>query len=133
LRPYSIVFRNLQSSLCGIVAGLLFVPTTIGDMTWGVAFFQRDRMFSYHDAVVTGSLVPHRVVQEVTFDWLQTFWKSERYGALQYYTQNSYVSRTPWFNAPGAPRNAHLNMVYFGFRHVLPSTSGTLLRVPYPN
>src|SRR5208283_4866934 len=37
---------------------LLFVPTTIGDMTWGVAFFQRDRMFSYHNAVVTGSLVP---------------------------------------------------------------------------
>jgi MFS family permease len=58
LRPYAIVFRNPQSYLCGAVAGLLFVPTTIGDMTWGVAFFQRDRMFSYHDAVVTGSLVP---------------------------------------------------------------------------
>src|SRR5260221_996296 len=58
VRPYSIVFRNPQSYLCGIVAGLLFVPTTIGDMTWGVAFFQRDRMFSYHDALVMGSLVP---------------------------------------------------------------------------
>src|ERR1700742_1324205 len=56
--PYLVVFRNPQSYLCGAVAGLLFVPTTIGDMTWGVAFFQRDRMFSYHDAVVTGSLVP---------------------------------------------------------------------------
>jgi MFS family permease len=58
VRPYSIVFRNPQSYLCGGVAGLLFVPTTLGDMTWGVAFFQRDRMFSYHDAVVMGSLVP---------------------------------------------------------------------------
>jgi len=58
LNPYRIVFRNPQSYLCGAVAGLLFVPTTIGDMTWGVAFFQRDRMFSYHDAVLTGSLVP---------------------------------------------------------------------------
>ena len=58
VRPYAIVFRNPQSYLCGAVAGLLFVPTTIGDMTWGVAFFQRDRMFSFHDAVVTGSLVP---------------------------------------------------------------------------
>src|ERR1700675_643516 len=58
IRPYAIVFRNPQSYLCGAVAGLLFVPTTIGDMTWGVAFFQRDRMFSFHDAVVTGSLVP---------------------------------------------------------------------------
>jgi len=58
LGPYSIVFRNPQSYLCGAVAGLLFVPTTVGVMTWGVAFFQRDRMFSYHDAVVTGSLIP---------------------------------------------------------------------------
>ena len=58
LRPYAVVFRNPQSYLCGLVSGLLFAPTTIGDMTWGVAFFQRERMFSYHDAVVTGSLVP---------------------------------------------------------------------------
>jgi MFS family permease len=58
LGPYKIVFRNPQSYLCGAVAGLLFVPTTIGYMTWGVAFFQRDRMFTFHDAVVTGSLVP---------------------------------------------------------------------------
>ncbi len=58
LTPYKVVFSNPQSYLCGAVAGLLFVPTTIGDMTWGVAFFQRDRMFSFHDAVVTGSLVP---------------------------------------------------------------------------
>jgi hypothetical protein len=75
----------------------------------------------------------NRVIQEYTFDWLQTFWKSDKYGALQYYTQYSYVSRTPWFDAPGAPRSAHLSMVYAGFRYVLPSTSGSLLRVPYPN
>jgi hypothetical protein len=75
----------------------------------------------------------NRVIQEYTFDWLQTFWKSDKYGALQYYTQYSYVNRTPWFDAPGAPRNAHLSMAYVGFRYVLPSTSGGLLRVPYPN
>jgi hypothetical protein len=75
----------------------------------------------------------NRAIQEYTFDWLQTFWKSDKYGALQYYTQYSYVTRTPWFDAPGAPRNAHLSMVYAGFRYVLPSTSGGLLRVPYPN
>lgn len=28
------VFRNPQSILCGIIAGLLFIPTTILDMTW---------------------------------------------------------------------------------------------------
>jgi hypothetical protein len=75
----------------------------------------------------------NRVIQEYTIDWLQTFWKSDKYGALQYYTQYSYVSRAPWYDAPGAPRDAHLSMAYAGFRYVLPSTSGTLLRVPYPN
>ena len=75
----------------------------------------------------------NRAIQQVTFDWLQTFWKQKRYGALQSYVQYSYLTRAPWFVAPGNPRNAHLNMVYFGLRYVLPSTSGTLLRVPYPN
>jgi MFS family permease len=39
LRPYGIVFSNPQSYLCGLVASLLFVPTTVGAMVWGVAFF----------------------------------------------------------------------------------------------
>ena len=75
----------------------------------------------------------NRAIQQVTFDWLQTFWKNPRYGALQSYVQYSYLTRAPWFVAPETPKNAHLSMVYFGFRYVLPSTSGTLLRVPYPN
>jgi hypothetical protein len=75
----------------------------------------------------------NRAIQQITFDWLFTFWKSERRGALQYYTQYSYLTRAPWFVAPNDPRNAHLSMVYAGLRYVLPSTSGTLLRVPYPN
>jgi hypothetical protein len=75
----------------------------------------------------------NRAIQQATFDWLLTFWKSERYGALQYYTQYSYLTRAPWFVAPGDPKNAHLSTVYVGIRYVLPSTSGTLLRVPYPN
>ena len=75
----------------------------------------------------------NRAIQQVSFDWLLTFWKSQRYGAVQYYTQYSYLTRAPWFVAPDNPRNAHLSMVYAGIRYVLPSTSGTLLRVPYPN
>jgi hypothetical protein len=75
----------------------------------------------------------NRTVQQPTFDWLQTFWKSDKYGALQYYTQYSYLTRAPWYVASGAPKDAHLSMVYAGFRYILPSTSGTLLRVPYPN
>jgi len=58
LKPYKVVFSNPQSYLCGAVAGLLFVPTTIGDMIWGVAGFQKDLQLSYHNAVVTASMVP---------------------------------------------------------------------------
>ena len=75
----------------------------------------------------------NRAIQEATFDWLLTFWRRPRYGALQFYTQYSYLTRAPWFVAAGNPKNAHLSMVYMGFRYVLPSTSGTLLHVPYPN
>lgn len=58
LEPYKIVFSNPQSYLCGIVAGLLFAPTTIGDMIWGVAAFQKDLQLSYHNAVLVASMVP---------------------------------------------------------------------------
>src|SRR5271156_5117268 len=58
LKPYKIVFSNPQSYLCGIIAGLLFAPTTIGDMIWGVASFQKDLQFSYHNAVLIASMVP---------------------------------------------------------------------------
>jgi MFS family permease len=58
LKPYKIVFSNPQSYLCGIIAGLLFAPTTIGDMIWGVASFQKDLQFSYHNAVLVASMVP---------------------------------------------------------------------------
>jgi MFS family permease len=58
LTPYEVVFSNPQSYLCGAVAGLLFAPTTIGDMIWGVAGFQKNLHLSYHNAVVTASMVP---------------------------------------------------------------------------
>ena len=71
LRPYKIVFSNPQSYLCGIVAGLLFAPTTIGAMIWAVPIFQRDVQLSYHSAVVSASLVPLGwVVGCPLFGWL---------------------------------------------------------------
>ena len=47
LATYKIVFSNPQSYLCGLAAGLLFVPTTVGDMVWGVRFFETDKLFSF--------------------------------------------------------------------------------------
>jgi hypothetical protein len=64
----------------------------------------------------------NRAIQQATMDWIQIFWKNPKYGALQYYTQYSYLTRAPWFVAASAPKNAHLSMVYAGIRYVLPST-----------
>ena len=58
LHPFQIVFANGQSYLCGLIAGLLFAPTTIFVMTWGVAFFQKDLGFDYDSAVLTCSMTP---------------------------------------------------------------------------
>jgi MFS family permease len=52
------VFRNPQSILCGLIAGLIFIPTTILDMIWGVRYLQEARGFDYGDAVVRSATVP---------------------------------------------------------------------------
>lgn len=53
-----LVFKNPQSILCGLIAGLLFIPTTILDMTWGVRFLQEARGFEYAEAVLRSAMVP---------------------------------------------------------------------------
>ena len=56
--PYKIVLSNPQSYLCGIVAGLLFLPTTIGDMIWGVPFLRDGMGVDYAEAVNRATMVP---------------------------------------------------------------------------
>jgi MFS family permease len=53
-----LVLRNPQSILCGVIAGLLFIPTTIFDMIWGVRFLQEARGHEYADAVIRSATVP---------------------------------------------------------------------------
>jgi MFS family permease len=53
-----LVFRNPQSILCGVIAGLLFIPTTIFDMVWGVRYLQEARGFDYALAVIRSATVP---------------------------------------------------------------------------
>jgi hypothetical protein len=110
---------------------------------YGADYYGRNFFADTTNAVHPGTIIGfggpgspntnNRAIQQATFDWLQTFWKSPRYGALQTYIQYSYLTRNPWYVAADSPKNAHLSMVYAGFRYVLPSSAGTLLRVPYPN
>jgi MFS family permease len=55
---FAIVFRNPQSILCGMIAGLMFIPTTIFDMVWGVRYVQEAMGYNYADAVLRSATVP---------------------------------------------------------------------------
>jgi MFS family permease len=58
MRAFGVVFRNPQSILCGIIAGLIFIPTTIFDMVWGVRFLQEAHGVEYGTAVLRSATVP---------------------------------------------------------------------------
>jgi MFS family permease len=58
LRALGVVFRNPQSIICGLIAGLLFIPTTIFDMVWGVRYLQEAHSLDYGAAVMRSAAVP---------------------------------------------------------------------------
>jgi len=55
---FKTVFKNPQSVLCGIIAGLIFIPTTIFDMVWGVRFLQDAHGIDYSTAVLRSASIP---------------------------------------------------------------------------
>jgi hypothetical protein len=62
----------------------------------------------------------NRIINEYTVGWTQTIWANPNYGSLKVITQGSYLNRTPWAVAAGAPHDAHLFMVYADLRYTLP-------------
>ena len=70
------VFRNPQSLLCGMIAGLMFLPTTIFGMVWGVRFIQEGFDLDFQTAVMRSAAVP--------FGWIigcpLLGWLSDRIG-----------------------------------------------------
>ena len=65
----------------------------------------------------------NRTIQQVTFNWNQTFWKDPKYGALNLMTQYSYLLRNPWFVAAGQPKDARTSMVFLNLRYSLPGSA----------
>ena len=57
-RAFATVFKNPQSILCGLISGLMFLPTTIFDMVWGVRFLQEAHGMDYGEAVMRSATVP---------------------------------------------------------------------------
>ena len=56
--PFYVVFKNPQSILCGLISGLLFIPTTIFDMVWGVRYLQEAHGLDYAVAVMRSAAIP---------------------------------------------------------------------------
>jgi MFS family permease len=56
--PYKEVLSNPQSYICGFCAGLLFLPTTVGDMIWGVPMLQQGFGIGHAEAVNRAAMVP---------------------------------------------------------------------------
>jgi MFS family permease len=57
-RMVGAVFCNPQSILCGLISGLMFLPTTIFDMVWGVRFLEEAHGLPYSLAVLRSASVP---------------------------------------------------------------------------
>jgi hypothetical protein len=62
----------------------------------------------------------NRTIQEATAGFQYTFWRDPKWGALQYFTQYSYLFRVPWFVAAGQPSRAHTDMVFANLRYLFP-------------
>jgi MFS family permease len=58
IRALAAVARNPQSILCGLIAGLMFIPTTIFSMIWGVRYLQEAHDLPYAVAVLRSASVP---------------------------------------------------------------------------
>lgn len=56
--PYKVILSNPQFYLCGFIAGLMFMPTTIGDMIWGVVFAQQGLGEEPAEAISLSASVP---------------------------------------------------------------------------
>jgi len=69
-----------------------------------------------------GAISQNRTIQEGTIGFNQTFWRDNKYGALNLMGQYSYLTRNPWRVATG-PNNAKLNIVFLNLRYTLPGAA----------
>jgi hypothetical protein len=62
----------------------------------------------------------NKTIKEGTFGITQVFFRDPKIGGMQMMIQYSYLQRTPFSVAAGAPANATANMFFFNIRYILP-------------
>jgi hypothetical protein len=118
-------------SLINSYAGLGGVEWTVLPKTqlfgyYGSAYYGRKTGTNLNGTIgsgygYTGSANSNnRQIGEATVGFVQTLWKNPNYGDLKVIGEYSYLNRTPWYVAPGAPGSAHMNMLYLDLRYDLP-------------
>jgi hypothetical protein len=105
-------------------------PNTLFGFYYGFAYFNRNPFPDLTSPLGSKPFIgfgglnspnsANRAIQEATIDLNQTFWKSPQYGAVVLISQSSYLTRSAWFVAAGAPKNAHLFMQWLSLRYILP-------------
>jgi hypothetical protein len=112
-------------SMAGI-AGFEYAPTPKSQFFayYGGTYFDKNYTVvspgNYLGFGFPGSASANRQFQEPNFGYYYTFWKNPRYGALQIIGEYAYLTRAPWYVAPGTPATAHANMVFGSLRFTLP-------------
>ena len=116
----------------GGIGGLEFKPLegTVLAAYYGGTYFQNNFALETTQGARLNSFVGfggpessntnNRAIQEGSLDWVQNWWSNQQYGTVQTTLQGSYVTRSPWFVAAGAPKDAHLFMTWFSLKYILP-------------
>ena len=83
---------------------------------------------SNEDLIVREPMYQENICEQVIREELSHVLESSMFALLPHLKQNRQQQ-----HLKVSVEHYHLSMVYAGFRYVLPTTAGTLLRVPYPN
>ena len=102
------VFRNPQSIMCGLIAGLLFLPTTVFGMVWGVRFLEEGHDIPFGMAVMRSAAVP--------FGWIIGC-------PLLGFISDKIGRRKPVIAAAGLVLLACLGWILYGDKDVFPPYS----------
>ena len=95
-------------------------------LTYSGAYFARSFSIDPSTGALVGYGFPgstnssNRALQEGTLATQTRLWSRPGYGSVQVVTQSSYISRSPWYLAPGSPKDAHTFAGYANLRYVLP-------------